>query len=410
MSDSTIKALTNTTSLTGTPGALDLLLLAKLVSGTDAANPNNNTYAPENMFVRDFLASLGLSQNNKIINGDMRIDQRNAGASLTPASDGTYTVDRWAARMSQASKFSVQQFNTTANNTFAALGMPGGITVTSLAATTVGSTDFFALEQPIEAGNLQDLVFGRASAQSVTISFAVQASVTGTYSGLLYNNSAGFSYPFSFALTANTPKIVSVTIPGDTSNAINTGINAGLTLRISFGAGASKAASAGSWQSGNFFGVTSQTNLVATNGATMALGGVKLERGSVPTPFVPDDFATAMQRCQRYYQVIGIGNVGEYAGQGQATGISAAICNFPLRVSMRTAATTITLPPAGGSVGDGCFLDGTVSVPGTVGTNTGINESVATFRVSGSGYSGLTAGQSSIFYLNNATITISAEL
>ena len=39
---------------------------------------------------------------NRIINGAMVIDQRNAGASVTP-SNASYSVDRWAAVLTQAS-------------------------------------------------------------------------------------------------------------------------------------------------------------------------------------------------------------------------------------------------------------------------------------------------------------------
>jgi hypothetical protein len=57
---------------------------------TDASGGNTatiNSYTP---------TESNMAGRNRIINGDMRIDQRNAGASVTPAA-ATYTLDRWGS-------------------------------------------------------------------------------------------------------------------------------------------------------------------------------------------------------------------------------------------------------------------------------------------------------------------------
>ena len=100
---------------------------------------------------------------NRIINGDMRIDQRNAGASVTPA-NGTYTLDRWVIEATQSSKLTVQQSST------APAGFNKSLLVTSSSAYSVGASDKFVVEQWIEGFNAADLAFGTASAKTVTVS------------------------------------------------------------------------------------------------------------------------------------------------------------------------------------------------------------------------------------------------
>ena len=122
-------------------------------------------------------ANLDFGMRNRIINGDMRIDQRNAGAAVTiPAATVTYTLDRWAAYGSAASKFTVQQDSSA--NTVA--GFASSLKVTSLSAYSVTSTDYFNLFHRIEGYNIQDLSWGTASAKAVTLSFCAPVSLYGT--------------------------------------------------------------------------------------------------------------------------------------------------------------------------------------------------------------------------------------
>ena len=135
---------------------------------------------------------------NRIINGAMVIDQRNAGASVTPANN-QYLVDRWQAAANVASKFSVQQSTTTAT------GFVNSMLATSLSAYTIGASELCALRQSIEGLNVADLGWGTANAQTVTVSFWVRSSLTGTFGGSIMNSAADRSYPFTYTIsTANT--------------------------------------------------------------------------------------------------------------------------------------------------------------------------------------------------------------
>ena len=236
---------------------------------------------------------------NRIINGAMVIDQRNAGASVTPL-NGDYTLDRWSLGLSQTSKVSVQQ---NAGSVTPPIGFSNYLGVTSLSAYSVGSTDTFNIQQKIEGFNTADLGWGTANAKTVTLSFQVYSSLTGTFGGSLRNSAANYSYPFSYSIsTANTWTTISVTIVGPT---VGTWIGAtngiGINLVISLGTGTTNSGTAGSWSANNYNSVTGATSVVGTNGATFYITGVQLEVGSSATGYEYRQYGTELILCQRYF-------------------------------------------------------------------------------------------------------------
>jgi hypothetical protein len=252
---------------------------------------------------------------NRIINGDMRIDQRNNGASITP-SDAAYGLDRWSFRLSQPSKFTTQQ---NAGGATPPTGFTNYLGVTSSSAYTVGASEFFTLVQYIEGYNLADLAWGTASAQTVTLSFWVRSSLTGTFGGSFNNTNNARSYPFTFSISAaNTWEQKTVVVPGDTSGTWDTTTGRGVGVRFNLGAGASFSGTAGSWSGSTFFAPTGAVSVVGTNGATFYITGVQLEVGSVATPFERRPYGTELALCQRYCQVSG----GEQSTQTVMVGVS----------------------------------------------------------------------------------------
>ena len=241
---------------------------------------------------------------NRLINGDMRIDQRNAGASVTITNTAavTYTLDRWAAYGSQASKFSVQQ-------NAGAVTPPSGFTnylgATSLSAYSVGSSENFTLTQNIEGFNTADLGWGAAGAQAITMSFWVRSSLTGTFGGALVNSAVNRSYPFSYTISAaNTWEQKTITVAGDTSGTWVTNNGVGIRCIFGLGVGSSESGTAGAWASALFRSATGATSVVGTNGATFYITGVQLEAGSVATPFERRDYGRELIMCQRYYEKV----------------------------------------------------------------------------------------------------------
>lgn len=163
--------------------------------------------------VYDSGSSLGFR--NRIINGDMRIDQRNAGASITSIGTGSQPVDRWrpfAASPPAAANVVAQRVND------APTGFTNSVRFTVGTGTSSGATNGLALGQPIEGFNISDLGWGTATAQPVTLSFWIKSSITGTYSAAIQNYAETVSYVAAYTVSAaNTWEYKTVNIPGPTT-------------------------------------------------------------------------------------------------------------------------------------------------------------------------------------------------
>jgi hypothetical protein len=289
---------------------------------------------------------------NRIINGAMVLDQRNAGASGTSAG---YTVDRWAYQASQASKGTWQQ---NAGSVTQPAGFINYLGFTSSSAYSVLSADYFLIDQYIEGLNCADLGWGTASAQTVTLSFWVRSSLTGTFGGALNNSASNRTYPFSYTISAaNTWEQKTVTIAGDTSGTWLTTNGTGIKVRFSLGAGSTYSGTAGSWSGSTFLSATGATSVVGTNGATFYLTGVQLEKGSTATSFDYRPFGTELALCQRYFEtsydagivpgtasILGSGGVYNVIGSlaGSTSGnIGGGGMLLPFKVSKRTNPTIV---------------------------------------------------------------------
>jgi hypothetical protein len=243
---------------------------------------------------------------NRIINGNMAIDQRNVGASVSlSAGVQAFAVDRTYGYGTLASKFTVQQ-------NAGAVTPPAGFThylgATSASAYTVGAGEEFELGQRVEGLNISDLGWGTANAQAVTLSFWVRSSLTGTFGGSLRNSGGSRSYPFSYTVSsANTWEQKTINIAGDTSGTWLTTNGVGIILSWGLGVGSTFSGTAGSWAGANYVSATGATSVVGTNGATFYITGVQLEVGSVATPFERIDYGRQLIQCQRYYEQTGYG-------------------------------------------------------------------------------------------------------
>ena len=235
---------------------------------------------------------------NRLINGAFTVSQYNGTSSTTPTTNGTYVIDRWSARLTQASKYSTQQLSASPPVNF-----NNYLGITSLSAYSVGSTDYFSIEQSIEGFNFQDLGFGTVNAKTFTLSFQVYSSLTGTFGGVFYNYSGTRCYPFSYTISsANTWTTISITVAGDTTGTWNTGNTGACTVSFGLGAGSSVSGTAGSWGGTLYRSATGATSVVGTSGATFYITGVQLEVGSSATGFEYVNYQTSLANCQRYYQ------------------------------------------------------------------------------------------------------------
>jgi len=228
----------------------------------------------------------------------MRIDQRNAGASVTiTANTAQYITDRFIVRGTQASKLTAQQ------SSVAPTGFSTSLLVTSSSSYSVTASDYFVVEQRIEGFNVVDLAFGGATARQVTLSFWVRSSLTGTFGGAFGNSALDRTYPFSYSIAvANTWEQKTVTITGDAAGTWLTNNGIGLSLFLGLGTGSSLSGTAGSWAAATYVSATGATSVVGTNGATFYITGVQLEPGTVATPFERRSYGAELALCQRYYE------------------------------------------------------------------------------------------------------------
>ena len=231
---------------------------------------------------------------NLIINGDMSIDQRNSGSSITPT-NGQYGVDRWQNAVNVSSKYSIQQVSD------APTGFVYSNKVTSLSAYSIGAGELAGLRHYVEGYNITKLDWGTSDAQTVTLSFWVKSSLTGDF-GVTVGNDNGRTYGALYNISsADTWEKKSVTIEGDTSGTWLTTNGKGISLVFALSTGSSFLATADSWNASTSYGVTGQTQILATNSATWQVTGVQLEVGTSASDFEFLPYDVNLNRCYRYY-------------------------------------------------------------------------------------------------------------
>jgi len=337
---------------------------------------------------------------NRIINGAMVIDQRNAGASVTPTTLA-YTLDRWSAAEQTDGSMTVQQSSTAATGFMNSLL----VTVTSADA-SLGATQYAVLRQAVEGFNVADLGWGTANAQTITLSFWVRSSLTGTFGGAIQNSAQDRSYPFTYTISsANTFEQKTITIAGDTTGTWLTTNGTGLALWLGLGVGSTYSGTAGAWAGALYFAPTGATSVVGTNGATFYITGVQLEKGSTATSFDNRSITTELQLAQRYfhksYDISTVpGTAGATSGPiafGAVNGTNGEFFQVRYPVAMRAQPTMTNYSPSTGASGN-------------VRNNTGSVDVAA--GISASGFSGFSNLNTSLASGSMFTMhyTASAEL
>jgi len=266
---------------------------------------------------------------NRIINGAMVIDQRNAGAVVTldAAGNVTYGMDRFWAADDTDGVVTLQQI------TDAPSGFTNSARITiTTADASLSASQYLVFSQRVEGFNVADFAFGSASAATVTLSFWVKSSLTGTFGGSLRNSAGNRSYPFTYSISAaNTWEQKSITIAGDTTGTWVTNNGIGLNIFWGLGVGSSFSGTAGSWSGSNFLSATGAVSVVGTLNATWQITGVQLEKGSTATSFDYRPYGTELQLCQRYYET---GAATYFSGQ-----VSGSVLGVSYKVTKRAAAT-----------------------------------------------------------------------
>ena len=253
------------------------------------------------MTTSDGVSSSGLyGFKNRIINGNMTISQRNGTTATSVSGNDIYTIDRYKGWANGGGVFSVTQ-STTAPTGFANSAL---ITVTT-ADSSIAAGDNYRFAQVIEGYNIADFGFGASGASTVTLSFWVRSSVTGTFGGSFYSSPATRSYVFNYTISsANTWTYITTTATGDTSGSWNNTNGQGLTIYFDMGSGSNYENATGSWVGSEKFRTSGNATLISTNAATWYVTGVQLEKGSTATSFDYRPYPMELAMCERYYEVM----------------------------------------------------------------------------------------------------------
>jgi hypothetical protein len=326
---------------------------------------------------------------SRIINGSMVIDQRNAGAAVTTS--GSYAVDRFRTDVVTDGAFSAQQVS----------DAPAGFINSYKFTTTTADASLSAAQrvwmfQRVEGLNVADFGWGTASASSVTLSFWVKSSLTGTFTAS-FNNSAGDrAYISTYTISAaNTWEQKTISIAGDTSGTWLKTNGVGLAIHFSLGVGTDFQGSAGSWVAGNVYSTSGAVSVIGTLNATWQVTGVQLEKGSTATSFDYRPYGTELALCQRYLPTANSGDY--YTGLSSTTTIAYSTIRFP--VTARVAPTGISVSSvASYSTTDGGGIP--KSLTAVAFGVAGVNSSLVRFDVA----SGLTAGQATLTAIGTAPL------
>jgi hypothetical protein len=280
---------------------------------------------------------------NRLINGNMVIDQRNAGAAVTGSG---FAVDRFQTVATSITSLAVssQQVSDAPSNS--GFNFSYKYTVTT-AATAYSSGGRTGVLHRVEGNNTADFMFGTANAKAITLSFWVKSSISGTYSVGILNNDSTRAYPATYQIaSANTWEYKTITIPGETSGTWLTDNGRGIQIEFCLGADASRLGTANAWNSAFVTGSTGTTLLSDTLNATWQITGVQLEAGSVATPFERRPYGTELALCQRYLPAFNFNGTNQPCAVGVAYSTSASVMNLIHPVLTRVAPTGISVTGA----------------------------------------------------------------
>ena len=310
----------------------------------------NTTQIATTAFVNTSISSYGMFR-NRIINGDMRVDQR--GSATTPiTTSGSYATDRWQIAANVASgTFTLAQIATGSG----LFGFQKALRLVGTSINVSSAGNYVQCVQNIEGTNMSDMMFGTAAAQSCTMSFWVYGPA-GTFSVSLRNGANNRSFIHNYTISsANTWQLVSFTVVGDTTGTWAADNTSGLSVQFTFGCGSTyQTTTTDAWQAGTYSG-TSSTSSIGSN--TVYITGVQVEKGAVATPFEYRPYAIELQLAQRYFcktydDAVLPGTAGAYSGCLVNMALNTyAFTNWQFPVCMRADPTVTVYSPNNGTSG-----------------------------------------------------------
>jgi hypothetical protein len=295
---------------------------------------------------------------NLIINGAMTVAQR--GTSFTALTDA-YCLDQFIY-IKDASTAVIDVTQSTDVPSGEGFGKSLKIDVTTADA-SIDANDLAKIQTPIEAQNLTQLKYGSAGAQTMTLSFWIKSTKTGTFNAFAYQPDGNRFYNASYTVNVtDTWEHKTVTISGDSGGTINDDTGTGLIVGWTLIAGTNWTGSADTW-SGNADYAVSSYSMLDNTANNIYITGVQLEVGSVATDFEHEDIGETLAKCQRYFRRWTIQNSpNEIFGAITMNAATAAVMgpvSHPVR--MRVAPTASISNVGHVVVADGANLNRTAS-------------------------------------------------
>ena len=303
---------------------------------------------------------------NMIINGEMTISQRYSTTSTAVTNATSFVLDRFRVNTTAGGGTSLNVQQVYGNPTNAPIGHPTSMKMTVATVDDGGSDSFNVVQTRLESFDTDHLAFGTSSAKTVTLSFQVKSSLTGTFGGSLVSGDFSRGYAFQYTInSADTWEKKTITIVGDTTSTADSVYNRGsttsargLVLYFDLGSGSNfEKSSANTWStSGTGYGarISGNVKLCANNGADWSITGIQLEEGSTATPFEHRSFGEELALCQRYYFQTGAVYYLNTYGNNPTT---YSLGTYVLPVSMRANPTMTLSDSAYGSSFSGSAID-----------------------------------------------------
>ena len=246
-----------------------------------------------------------LSNRNVVINGGFQIFQRATAA--TAQTDGAYkTADRWIGFISGGGAYTTQKSTGHLADTGHDTALKMDVTT---ADTSLGTADYYSIVQRIEAQNLQHFQYGTAAAKTITLSFWVRATKTGTSCvTVAKNDSTQYNYVAEYTINASDTwehKTITIEPNSDIKSASGAIVNdngRGMQVIFILGYGSNyTGGTANAWNDSADFATTNQVNHMDSTSNDFYITGVQLEVGDSATPFEHRSYGDELARCQRYY-------------------------------------------------------------------------------------------------------------
>jgi hypothetical protein len=374
-----------------------IITSAKIVDGTIVNADINASAAIASTKLSGVTSPAGFR--NLVINGDMQIAQRSTSVASISSGTTYHTLDRFRVDISSLGTFTMSQ----STDVPSGYGFANSLKLDCTTADASPSAgDNLLIRQIFEGQNLQYLKKGTSNALSLTLSFWVKSTKTGTFIAELQDtdNSRTISKSYTVSVS-NTWEFKTVTFAGDTTGAFTN--DNGESLRLNFWLGAGSDFTSGTLQTnwGSSANVTDravgQVNIADSTSNDFLITGVQLEAGTSATDFEFLPIDVDLARCYRYYyQTVSSESIG--------ISISATQAAFKAKLPVTMRATpALTMPTSGSYRGD-VLNGGKTSATAPVSAN----PTTADVYWYNTGYTGASAGE--LIYWTGTTIKIDAEL